>query len=48
VTITDDAISAEIIRAEPRRYCFKTMCPMPGKTRPDSSAAFVDLVIYAL
>jgi len=42
VTITDRADS---IKIDPRRYCFKTMCPTPGNIRPDRSAAFIDLVI---
>ena len=45
VTITDRAIRADSIKIDPRRYCFKTMCPTPGNIRPDRSAAFVDLVI---
>jgi hypothetical protein len=45
VTITDKAIKAESIKIEPRRYCFRNMCPTPGNIRPDRNAAFVDLVI---
>ncbi len=45
VTITDKSIRAQSIKTEPRRYCFKTMCPTPGNIRPDRSAAFVDLLI---
>ena len=45
VTITDNAISVKRIKIDPRRYCFKTMCPIPGNIRPDRSAAFIDLVI---
>ncbi len=45
VTITDKAIRTVSIKIEPRRYCFKTMCPTPGNIRPDRSAAFVDLLI---
>jgi len=45
VTITDRAIRADSIKIEPRRYCFKTMCPTPGNIRPDRSAAFIDMVI---
>ncbi len=35
VTITDNAISVNRIKIDPRRYCFKTMCPIPGNTRPE-------------
>jgi hypothetical protein len=35
---------ADSIKAEPRRYCFKIMCPTSGNIRPDRSAAFIDLV----
>ena len=45
VTITDKAIRADSIKIEPRRYCFKTMCPRPGNIRPDRRAAFIDRVI---
>jgi len=44
-TITDRATRADSMKTEPRRYCFKTMCPTPGNIRPDRSAAFVDLLI---
>ncbi len=48
VTITDNAISVKRIKIDPRRYCFKTMCPIPGNIRLDRSAAFFDLVICTL
>ena len=48
VTITDNDISVNRIKIDPSRYCFKTMCPIPGNIRPDRSAAFIDLVICTL
>ena len=44
VTITDRAIRADSIKIDPRRYCFKTMCPTSGNIRAARSAAFIDLV----
>lgn len=44
-TRTDKAITAESIKAKLRRYCFKNMCPAPGNTRPDRSAAFIGRLI---
>ncbi len=48
VTTTDNDIRVNRIKIDPRRYCFKIMCPIPGNIRPDRSAAFVDLVMCTL
>ncbi len=48
VTIVENAISTASIKIEPRKYCFSSMCPRPGNTRPDRSAALIDLVIRTL